>query len=75
MSSYPPVTFKVVGIEEFNVVPIVKGEIYTIIAESDDGTQWKTTVSGKSGWFPKQMCQPIANTGKTTRQQTKQLYQ
>jgi len=58
--NFPPVPFKVVGIDNFNVVPIVKGKVYTITEVSEDGVKWKTNgPDDKSGWFPKQMCSPI----------------
>jgi len=58
--SIPQVPFKVVGIEEFNVVPIVKDQIYNITAISDDGNKWQTRgPDGKLGWFPARMAEPL----------------
>jgi hypothetical protein len=69
MTDYPPVPFKVIGIEEFNFVPIVKGQVYTITDISDDGTRWETMgPDGKPGWFPARMCEPIRKTPKSTNQ-------
>jgi hypothetical protein len=63
MSGYPPLPFKVVGIEEFNVVPIVKDQIYTITDINEDGSRWQTRgLDGKYGWFPARMCEPLKKT-------------
>jgi len=58
--SYPPVPFKVVGIEEWAVVPIVKDQLYTITGVSDDGMKWQTRgPDGKLGWFPARLCEAM----------------
>jgi len=56
----PTPPFRVRGISDFNVSPIVVGQKYTITDISQDGTQWQTMApNGKLGWFPAQMCKPV----------------
>ncbi len=60
------VLFKVVGKEDFLVVPIQAGEYYTVTDVSVDGSRWKTESNGITGrvclirsnvegWFPSEM--------------------
>lgn len=70
LSSTPPVVtaapqvlvppFEAVGVQDFDVAPVVKGEEYLIVDVNEAGTRFAVRgADGRLGWFPAKMVRPL----------------